>query len=144
MARYLLGGTLLVMLLLAACSASEISDAAGSPSSRSASDELTAWVDGLVVAGPVCPVESVSPDPTCADRPVAGAVLVFEYAAGGEVARVATAPDGTFRVELPEGRYRVIPQPVEGLLGTAGPIDLVINPGEPVSDLVIAYDTGIR
>lgn len=144
MVMYRAGGTLLVMLLLAACSAAGVSEAAGSPSARSTGDALTAWVDGRVVAGPVCPVESVSPDPACADRPVAGAVLVFENAGGGEVARVATARDGTFRVELPQGRYRVIPQPVEGLLGTAGPMDLVVEAGEPVSDLVIAYDTGIR
>jgi hypothetical protein len=32
-------------------------------------------VAGVVTAGPVCPVERMPADPTCAPRPVAGAVI---------------------------------------------------------------------
>jgi hypothetical protein len=101
-------------------------------------------IEGVVVAGPVCPVQSVSPDPACEDRPVSGAVLVIEDARGGEVARVASDPDGKFRLRLPPGRYRLVAQDVEGLLGTPGPMDLAVEAGEAIDHLVIAYDTGIR
>lgn len=125
-----------IALLAAACAPGTGASASG--------DAGAVLIDGIVLSGPVCPVESVSPDPSCADRPVSGAVLVVEAAGGGEVARVASGPDGTFRLRLPPGSYRLVPQPVDGLLGTAGPMDLVVPAGQPISDLVVGYDTGIR
>jgi hypothetical protein len=133
-----------IALLLTGCIERDAGDSAISVAPEPSEAAATAWISGIVLAGPVCPVESVSPDPSCADRPVPGAILVVEDAAGGEVARVAATPDGTFRVELPEGSYRLVPQPVEGVMGTATPIDLLVVAGEPISDLVVAYDTGIR
>jgi hypothetical protein len=74
---------------------------------------------------------------------VAGAVLVIENLGGSEVARVTSDADGLFSVDLAPGSYRIVPQPVEGLMGTAAPMDVQVSLGEAVS-LVIAYDTGIR
>ena len=39
-------------------------------------------VRGTVTSGPTCPVVTNPPNPSCADRPVAGAVLVFRDASG--------------------------------------------------------------
>ncbi len=98
-------------------------------------------VEGFVHAGPTCPIESDPPDPACADRPVPDAVLVVVDAAGGEVASLRTDPDGRFRVELPAGTFTIVPQPVEGLLGTPGDVSITV----PVDGRIdIAYDTGIR
>ena len=81
------------------------------------------WIAGRAVAGPVCPVERIPPDPACADRPVAGAVIVVRDAAGAEVARATTAADGTFLVGVSRrGSWTVEPQPVEGLMGTPAAI----------------------
>jgi hypothetical protein len=99
---------------------------------------------GVVVAGPTCAVVIDPPDPDCADRPVAGAVLVILDANGDEVARVTSAADGTFTVALAPGAYRLVPQPVEGLMGTAPELDVLVEMGEPPGELAIAYDTGIR
>lgn len=101
-------------------------------------------IRGVVVAGPTCAVVTDPPDPDCADRPVAGAVLVILDADGGEVARVTSAADGTFAVALAPGAYRLVPQPVEGLMGTASQLDVLVEMGEPPGELAIAYDTGIR
>jgi len=104
------------------------------------------WIAGRAVAGPVCPVEQVPPDPACADRPVAGAVMVVRGANGAEVARATTAADGTFLVGVPGGgSWTVEPQPVEGLLGTA-PAVVIQVPDAPASWVAaaVAYDTGIR
>lgn len=98
----------------------------------------------VVVAGPTCPVVSEPPDPACADRPVDGAQLVVIGEDGGEVARAATDADGLAAIGLPAGSFTLIPQPVEGLMGTAAPIEIVIVPSEDPEQLTVVYDTGIR
>jgi hypothetical protein len=101
-------------------------------------------VYGRVVAGPTCPVETIPPQPGCEARAVAGAQLLFLDSAGAEVARATSAADGSFRVDLPPGAYRLVPQPVEGLMGTAPETTFTVKLGRPLTKLTIAYDTGIR
>ena len=100
-------------------------------------------IGGKATAGPVCPVEKNPPDPGCAARPVAGAVLVIRDAGGTQVARATTGADGTFFVDLPAGRYVVEPQAVAGLMGTAGPQNVTVDAGM-ASAVQLDYDTGIR
>ncbi len=94
-------------------------------------------------SGPTCPVEQDPPDPACAARPVAGAVVVVKDGAGATVATVTLDAGGTAFVELPAGGYAVEPQAVAGLMGTAAPVaaTVVAGSGTPVA---LVYDTGIR
>lgn len=101
-------------------------------------------VRGTATAGPTCPVVRNPPDPACADRPVAGAILVFSDASGTEVARVRSDVEGTFAVELAPGSYHLTAEPVEGLLGTPAAIDFEVEAGQPATVLQVVYDTGIR
>ena len=102
-------------------------------------------VAGFVLAGPVCPVERVPPDPACAPRAVAGAVLVVRDAAGGEVARTTSSQDGSYRIDLPPGTYTLQPQPVAGLLGRPASIPFAVPAGgSEAVRLDVTYDTGIR
>jgi hypothetical protein len=101
-------------------------------------------VTGNVTAGPVCPVERVPPDPSCAPRPVAGALMIVQTTAGREVARTTSAADGTFHLTLAPGTYHLVPQPVAAYMGTAQPIDFRVEVGEPTPELEVSYDTGIR
>lgn len=101
-------------------------------------------VMGVAVAGPVCPVERIPPDPSCADQPVFGAVMVVKGSGGVEVARTSTDADGRFELKLEPGRYLLEPQAVDGLLGTAAAQEIVVGIGEPMPELTVAYDTGIR
>jgi hypothetical protein len=101
-------------------------------------------VSGVVTAGPTCPVETDPPNPACAERPVAGADLLILDQDGTEVARVTAGEDGTFTIQLVPGSYHLVPQPVAGLMGIAQPIDFVVDAGQPVGDLHVSYDTGIR
>ena len=101
-------------------------------------------VRGTAVSGPSCPVVTEPPDPACEDRPVAGAEIVIVDVAGEVVASATTAADGTFSVVVPAGEYRLVPQPVEGLMGTAEPVEIVVAAGLEVGPLEISYDTGIR
>ncbi len=67
-------------------------------------------------------------------------------AAGSEVVRVRTAADGSFAIALPVGDFVLVPQPVEGLLGTADRVSLSVPANGPPAPalLEIEYDTGIR
>ncbi len=140
--------TLLVLLLafVATLSACTPYVQGGSSPSVPVTPEGTAGtgIVGRVHAGPVCPVSRPG-DSNCADRPVAGAVLVVTSTTGTEVASATSAVDGTFGVALPPGDYILVPGPVEGLLGTARPIPFhVAGDGVPRASLDVAYDTGIR
>jgi hypothetical protein len=100
---------------------------------------------GSALAGPTCPVERDPPDPACAERPVAGAeVRVLAVESGAEVARVTTDADGAFDVELPPGRYRLVAQPVAGLMAAPAPLEVVLAAEQSPEPVVLAYDTGIR
>jgi hypothetical protein len=100
-------------------------------------------IGGIAVAGPVCPVETVPPDPDCAPRPVVGAVLVIRDGSGSEVARTTTEADGSYFVEVAAGDYVVEPQPVEGLMGTATAVEVTVL-GGLAAQVRLDYDTGIR
>lgn len=100
-------------------------------------------IAGVALAGPVCPVETVPPDPDCAPRPVAGAVVVVRDGGGSEVARVVTGADGSFFAAVPSGEYTVEPQPVEGMMGTAGALGVTVVAGL-VAEVQLDYDTGVR
>ncbi len=98
-------------------------------------------ISGIAQAGPTCPVERPG-DPACAPRPVAGATIVIRDATGSDVAYVVTDAAGRFRVALPPGVYTVVGQPVEGLMGNPGPVDVEVGEGDVTVEL--SYDTGIR
>lgn len=132
---------LLVVLVVAVLGGCTVpSGASGQPVSASSSG---VGVTGAVHAGPTCPVSQPG-DPACADRPIAGAVLVVTTTAGAEVARATSAADGTFSVALAPGDYILVPQPVTGIMGTAQPIPFHVAGGSPPPALDVSYDTGIR
>jgi hypothetical protein len=99
-------------------------------------------IRGRVVAGPTTPVFRPD-DPACADRPVAGAVLRLEPLDGRPAETLVSDSEGHFRKSVPPGRYRLVPQPVKGLVGTAAPIEVTLLEGAEV-DVTFSYDTGIR
>ena len=101
-------------------------------------------ISGTATAGPVCPVVTDPPDPSCEDRPVAGAEIVVRNESGEAVARVRTAEDGSFLISLAPGRYELVPQPVAGLMGTAATVGVRVEEGVPAEPIAISYDTGIR
>ncbi len=100
-------------------------------------------IGGTATAGPVCPVQKNPPDPGCAPRPVAGAIVLIRDASGVQVAGVTTGADGSFFVELPAGRYVVEPQSVTGLMGTPGPQNVSVLAGGAAT-IQLDYETGIR
>ena len=103
----------------------------------------TARLEVTAFAGPVCPVETDPPSPECAPRPVDAATIVVTDATGNEIARGTTGFDGAVGFEVTPGELAVIPQPVEGLLGTAAMISVTLSAGQTLQ-VTVDYDTGIR
>lgn len=62
------------------------------------------------------------------------------------MARAKTGADGMFVVDLAPGDYILVPQPVDGLMGTAQPVSMTVPAaGSPApSPFPLLYDTGIR
>jgi carboxypeptidase family protein len=135
-----------MLLGLAACTAPAASTSS-SPAATAGASSPAGNVSGVATAGPVCPVERPG-DSACAPRPVAGAVIVVTRPDGTEVARVATAADGRFSLNLPPGDYLLVPQPVNGMMGTAQSVPFTVGPtdqpGASPMQLHVEYDTGIR
>jgi hypothetical protein len=72
-----------------------------------------------------------------------GAEFVVTDESGREVARVRTGVDGSFAISLPPGTYMLTPQPVEGIMRTAGPETATVVVGATVT-VDFAFDSGIR
>jgi hypothetical protein len=107
-----------------------------------ASDE--AGIAGVVMVGPQCPAVNADSSADCADKPLAATVVVRRTSCGCEYTRFTSAADGTFRVVLLPGSYRLDPLP-------AGDVGLPAAPSQSVEvvagqfvDITIRYDTGIR
>src|SRR5262245_22475344 len=75
----------------------------------------------IATAGPVCPVQSEPPNPSCAPRPVAGASVVVTQTndEGTVVAQGETGADGRLTLDVPAGDYVVTAGEVEGLITTS-------------------------
>jgi len=103
----------------------------------------TARLEITALAGPVCPVETDPPSPECAPQPVESATIVVTDADGDEVARGTTGSDGVVGFDVAPGELTVVPQPVEGLLGTASTISARLTADQTLR-VTVDYDTGIR
>jgi hypothetical protein len=102
-------------------------------------------VTGTITAGPVCPVESSPPDPRCAPRPVAGAVVVATDAGGQELSRATSAGDGSYVLPVGEtGTVLISALPVPGLARAPAPVSITLNSPIKTEGVDLEYDTGIR
>jgi len=106
---------------------------------------LTVTLAGRVVAGPTCPVTDIPPDPACAPAPLPGARLDVFDSGGRKVTTVVADAQGRFSVNLPPGRYLIVPKPFDRLPRPPRAITVDIRAGSPPpAELVIVYDTGVR
>ena len=95
------------------------------------------------LASPICPVETDPPTLGCVPQPVIGATIIATDTQGNEVASGVTSGDGLVIISLPPGSYTLVPQPVEGFLGTAPTVEIVVTDAVPLQ-VQVNYDTGIR
>jgi len=115
-----------------------------SPTAEASQAGLQSYVFGTVTAGPVCPVERVPPDPSCAPRAVSGAVIIATFPGQGEAARAISSTAGNYRLVISGyGTIVLTASPVSGLLGTPTAVQVNLGPAES-RQVDFLYDTGIR
>jgi hypothetical protein len=94
------------------------------------------------LAGPVCPVETVPPDPACEPKPVPNVRIAILDANGGDHGGVLDATGQLF-VELEPGAYAVNAEGVPGFMNGPEAQRAVVKDGL-VTEVSLVYDTGIR
>ncbi|MDP9329418.1 MAG: hypothetical protein M3P11_02055 [Actinomycetota bacterium] len=118
---------LALVLVLAACATGGVGDGGDS------------GVQGVVLAGPQCPVERL--DSPCPDRPYPGTVRATGV--DGTTAQVDTDDQGRFRLVLAPGTYVVIVVATSGPAPAAVPQTVQVTAGA-FTQVTLEVDTGIR
>lgn len=100
-------------------------------------------VEGIVLAGPTCPVERA--DSPCPDQPAEAEIQVTDPDTQEVILVARSGADGRFRIPLPPGEYVLLALPAR----PAGPP--VSSKPEPVTvragrftEITLRIDTGIR
>jgi len=99
-------------------------------------------ITGRIFIGPTCPGPVREDEPACQDKPYSATVRILTEADLREVVRFTSDPEGRFRVPLPPGRYRLVPES-KGRYPRAEPQTVTVRPGE-WTYVEIRYDSGLR
>ena len=115
--------------------------ACGSGPGHAGPTPATSGIDLLTMAGPTCPVQRQG---QVCEKAISAQVLV-QTTAGATLTTVQTGPDGTARVPLPPGIYRVAGQGGGGASLPRPPIaETVTVKAGAFTKVRLNYDTGIR
>ncbi len=118
-----------VALTLAACGSSDL-----------LGPQAVQGIDGLVLLGPQCPVQTV--DDPCPDLPYQAWIDLRAAGSGAPVTRVRSDEEGRFRVGLRPGSYVLDPE--SGIpFPSAGEQTVYVEEGI-YTDVIVSFDTGIR
>lgn len=102
----------------------------------------TSGVQGTVSLGPTCPVMRDPPDPQCADKPYATAIVVYRVGSSAPFILGSSDASGVFKFSLAPGSYTL-----QAKGGTTLPRCNEMNVTVPATGYVtadISCDTGIR
>ena len=125
-----------LVFLTAACGAYQFPGASPAPKGT---------VTGMVTVMPCGPVQPVPPaqaqdSAPCRMKPSAAGVEM-DFASGGSVTSTLTHADGTYRIDLPEGTYKVSAKGYVRII--SGPSAVIVKAGHTLTaDYVL--DSGIR
>ena len=99
-------------------------------------------VQGTVSLGPTCPVERTPPDPTCAPKPYATAVIVYRSGSQSAFLMGNSDANGLFKFSLPPGSYTL--EATSGkTFPRCAPVKITV-PASGYASTTISCDTGIR
>ena len=107
----------------------------------------TGYLEGVISIGPICPVETVPPDPGClptVETYKAYPVSIWTSDGKEKIAQINPSLDGSYRTELDNGNYLVILGNGQNGIGRSNlPVGVSIIP-QNKTILNIDIDTGIR
>jgi hypothetical protein len=119
-----------IVLLLVSC---------GSPSAGSGTQDQ--GIRGVVLLGPVCPVESV--ESPCPPRPLADTEVEVSNGNGDVVATTRTDREGRFEVHVGPGVFSVVAVLVSPGPPSSHPVRVTVRP-HGFSQVTVPVDSGIR
>jgi hypothetical protein len=128
------------LLLVVIVTLAGLGPAAFARAHRHRRNHVSSGVRGIVLAGPVCPVERVPPDPNCADRPIV-AHLTLSHGGGGGGGQASSGADGIFEIRAAPGRYTLSATTREAMRCDSQTV--VVSTGA-FTDVQVSCDTGIR
>lgn len=105
------------------------------------------FLEGIISIGPICPVETVPPEPGC--RPTAATykaypVGVWTTDLKTRIAIINPSLDGSFSMEMVPGNYLVVLETGENSIAKSNlPLGVTILPANKTT-IKINIDTGIR
>lgn len=106
---------------------------------------ISGGITGYLHLGPICPVERIPPDPNCADKPFADALVNFFVKDRGAFAgSTSTDASGNFRVNLVPGTYIVTAGPKKSSFLPSCPQTEATVIAAKFTSVDISCDTGIR
>ena len=104
-------------------------------------------LEGTISIGPICPVETIPPDPAClptAETYKAYPVNVFTSDGKTKVAQLMPSLDGSYSSELPPGDYLIVLERAKNNIGGSNLPVIVSIKAQDKTLLNINIDTGIR
>jgi hypothetical protein len=104
-------------------------------------------LEGIIHIGPICPVETIPPDPAClptAETYKAYPVGIWSENGRRKLMELSPSLDGSYMAVLAPGTYKVILEKAQGGQGGSTlPVVITIMPNQSTV-LQIDIDTGIR
>ena len=104
-------------------------------------------LEGTISIGPICPVETIPPDPAClptAETYKSYPVSVFTSDGKTEIAKLMPSLDGSYSSELPPGDYLIVLERAKNNIGGSNLPVIVSIKAQDKTLLNINIDTGIR
>lgn len=142
--------TLIIVLLTAfvfsgcykSLSQSSSENESESSNSSSISEDLSSGVTGIVMIGPLHPVEQIS---EVNEEPYPDAIIIIRNkTTGDEIKRSFADKNGRFKIPLSPGDYILDAKNKTGnVFPTSQPMDIKVSP-DKFTDIIVNFDTGIR
>ena len=105
------------------------------------------WLEGIISIGPICPVETIPPDPACkptAETYKAYPVSIFSADGIRKISQLEPALDGSFTSELAPGKYLIVLESANKYTGGSNLPVVVTIVSQEKTQISINIDTGIR
>ena len=101
-------------------------------------------IRGIVLQGPICPVEQDPPDPNCADRPYSTSLVLTSADQATVIKEFASDTLGKFAVAAAAGEYAIRSAAAANVLPyCASDVTISVSAGATV-EVTVHCDTGIR
>ena len=105
------------------------------------------YLNGIISIGPICPVETIPPDPGClptAETYKAYPVSIFTIDGKTRITQLSPLLNGSFSSKLLPGDYLIKLEKSQNVIGGSNlPVEVTITSGDTTL-LDISIDTGIR